>query len=62
MKPSLAKMLLYTLEWDVKEIEQLHQKDANKLLVECRIAPEVQAKVFITPPCGEISLLPMVTS
>ena len=55
-------MLLYTLEWDVKEIEQLHQKDANKLLVECRIAPEVQAKVFITPPCGEISLLPMVTS
>ena len=47
VKPSLAKVLLLERKWEVKEIETLHKKDPKKLLIDCRITPEVHAQVHI---------------
>ena len=48
VKPSLAKVLLLERKWEVKEIETLHKKDPKKLLIDCRITPEVHAQVHIS--------------
>ena len=48
VKPSLAKVLLLERKWEVKEIETLHKKDPKKLLIDCRITPEVYAQVHIS--------------
>lgn len=47
MTPALAKVLLHTHKWQISDIITRHQRDADKLLKESRIAPQIDLKVIM---------------
>ena len=47
MTPALAKVLLHTHKWQISDIIARHQRDADKLLKESRIAPQIDLKVIM---------------